>query len=99
MPANPNKLSQLWQELKRRKVIYFLIAYVAASFAIIEFFLNTSETFSIPDNTIRLLYILAAIGLPLAIILPWYIYRKKLENIQADSISKDGFGSEGIISL
>ena len=87
MPVNPNKLSQFWQELKRRKVIYFLIAYVATCFAIIEFFQITSETFSIPENTLKLLFILAAVGLPLVIILPWFIYRKKKDdgesNIQA----------------
>ena len=77
MPTNPNKLSKFWQELKRRKVLYFLIGYVAACFAIIEFFLNASETFSLPEKTIRLLYLLSAIGIPVVILLPWYINRKK----------------------
>jgi len=71
-----NKLSQFWQELKRRKVLAFLIGYVAACFAIIEFFDITSDNFTIPGNTIKLLYILAAIGIPLVIILPWFINRK-----------------------
>ena len=79
MAIKPNNLVQFWKELKRRKVIYFLIGYVATSFAIIEFFLNTSQTFSIPDNTIKLLYFLAAIGIPVVIILPWIINRKKHE--------------------
>lgn len=79
MATNPNKLSQFWKELKRRKVIYFLIAYVATSFTFIEFFLNTSQTFSIPENTIKLLYFLAASGIPIVIILPWFINRKKYE--------------------
>ena len=60
--------------------MYFLIGYVAACFAIIEFFQITSETFSIPENTLKLLYVLAAIGLPLVIILPWFIYRKQKDN-------------------
>ena len=80
MPANPNKLSRFWQELKRRKVIYFLIGYVAACFAVIEFFTNTSERFNIPDSIIDLLYILAAIGLPVVIILPWFIFRRKIDD-------------------
>ena len=37
MPTNPNKLSQFWQELKRRKVVRVIIVYAAAGFAIIEF--------------------------------------------------------------
>jgi TolB-like protein len=80
----PNKLSQFWQELKRRKVLYFLIAYVAACFAIIEFSTITSDTFSIPENTVKLLYIIATIGLPVVIILPWFINRKKPEAISDD---------------
>jgi len=77
MRGSPSKLTQFWQELVRRKVIYFLIGYIAGCFAIIEFFTNTSERFTIPDSIIDLLYILAAIGLPGVIILPWYINRKK----------------------
>jgi len=87
MRDSSNKLSQFWQELKRRKVLYFLIGYVAACPAIIEFFLNASETFSLPEQTIRLLYQLSAIGIPVVILLPWFIYRKKKDdgesNIQA----------------
>jgi predicted ATPase len=79
MASDPNKLSQFWQELKRRKVIPFLIGYVAACFAIIEFFINTSERYSISDATLDLIYILAAAGLPVVIILPWIIKRKKHE--------------------
>ena len=84
MPGVPNKLSQFWQELKRRKVLYFLIGYIAACPAIIEFFINASETFSVPEKTIRLLYQLSAIGIPVVIILPWYINRKKPEAISDD---------------
>ena len=47
MTQQTNIISKFWQELKRRKVLPFLIAYVAACFAIIEFFLNASETFSL----------------------------------------------------
>jgi len=62
-------------------VLPFLIGYVAACFAIIEFFLNASETFSLPEKTIRLLYLLSAIGIPVVILLPWIINRKKAEEI------------------
>jgi len=76
----PNPLQQLyhfWKELKRRKVLYFLIGYVAACFAIIEFFDVASDRFTIPDRTFDLLYIIAAIGLPLVVVLPWFINRKE----------------------
>jgi predicted ATPase len=77
MPSAPNKLSQFWQELKRRKVLPFLIGYIAACPAIIEFFINASETFSVSQETIKLLYLLSAAGLPVVILLPWFINRKR----------------------
>jgi len=36
MPSNPNKLSQFWQELKRRKVVRVITVYAAAAFVILE---------------------------------------------------------------
>ena len=84
MPDKSNKISQFWQEFRRRKVLPFLIGYIAACFAIIEFLSNASERYSIPDTTIDLLYILAAVGLPIVIVLPWFINRKKPEGITDD---------------
>jgi len=77
--SQPSKLTRFWQELKRRKVITILIAYLATCFAVIEFVDITSSRFAIPDGTVKLLYLIAAIGFPLVIILPWFINRKKEE--------------------
>ena len=77
MAAPPNKLSRLWQELKRRKVIPIVIGYLTACVAIIELSSNASDTFSISKETVKLLYLLAARGIPVVIILPWIINRKK----------------------
>jgi len=88
MISAPNKLSKFIQELKRRKVLPFLIAYVAGCFAIIGFFLDASETFSLPQETIRLLYLLSAIGIPVVILLPWIINRKKDEETEAHQDNK-----------
>jgi len=56
-----------------------VIGYVATCFAIIGFLLDSSEIFSLSENTLRLLYLLSAIGLPVVILLPWIINRKKTE--------------------
>jgi hypothetical protein len=56
------KISKFWQELQRRKVLPFIIGYIAACFAIIEFFIDTSERYNISDSTLDLIYLLAAIG-------------------------------------
>lgn len=79
MRKNPTQLSRFWQELKRRKVLPILIGYLTASVAIIELSSNASATFSISNETVKLLYLLAAIGIPIVIILPWFINRKKHE--------------------
>jgi TolB-like protein len=95
MATTTNRLSHFWQELIRRKVIYFLIGYVTASFAIIEFLNNASATFTIAEKTIRLLYLIAAVGIPAVILFPWFYYsrRKDLEGDErispSDSIIED----------
>jgi predicted ATPase len=94
MSNRSERLSWFWVELKRRKVVPILIAYLAASFAIIEFTDITSSKFSIPDSTFNLLYLLAAIGLPLSIILPWYINRKTKEPIIENSTSNEKLPAE-----
>jgi len=60
-------------------VLPFLIGYIAACPAIIEFFINASETFAVSAETIKLLYLLSAAGIPLVIVLPWFINRKNTE--------------------
>ena len=77
MATNPNKLTRFWQELKRRKVLPILIGYLTACVAIIELSSNAIDTFSISEETVKLLYLLAAIGIPIVIVLPWIFNRKK----------------------
>ncbi len=43
MSGNPNKLSQFWQELKRRKVVHIITVYATAAFVIIELVNNVAE--------------------------------------------------------
>ncbi|RLC09848.1 MAG: hypothetical protein DRI24_21165 [Deltaproteobacteria bacterium] len=93
MPNNLTQLSLFWQELKRRKVLPFVIGYIAACFAIIEFVRGASETFSVSESTIRLLYIFATIGLPVVIVLPWFINRKRLD-LSPEELMLQEFNSE-----
>ena len=43
MNDNSNKISNFWQELKRRKVIRVITVYAAAAFVIIELINNVYE--------------------------------------------------------
>ena len=67
----PNRLSQFWQELKRRKVIQVITVYAGAAFVIIELINNVTEPLRLPDWTPTLVIILLLIGFPIAVIFSW----------------------------
>jgi len=67
----PNKLSQFWQELKRRNVIRVITVYAGAAFVIIELINNITEPLRLPEWTPTLVIVLLAIGFPIVIIISW----------------------------
>jgi TolB-like protein len=67
----PNKLSQFWQELKRRNVIRVFTVYAGAAFVIIELINNVTEPLRLPEWTPTLVIVLLAIGFPIVIIFSW----------------------------
>ena len=67
----PNKLSQFWQELKRRRVLHVITVYASSSFVIIELINNLAEPLNLPSNLLIIIVIILAIGFPLAAILSW----------------------------
>jgi len=71
VPTRKNRLSQFWQELKRRKVIHVITVYAGAAFVIIELINNITGPLSLPDWTPTLIIILLFIGFPLAAIFSW----------------------------
>ena len=71
MPDSPDKLSQFWQELKRRKVIKVLAMYAGAAYVLIELANNVVEPLNLPYWTPRLVILLLIVGFPIAAILSW----------------------------
>jgi adenylate cyclase len=71
MADNPNRLSQFWQELKRRRVIHVITVYATSAFVIIELVNNLTEPLHLPPNLATIVIIVLAVGFPLAIILSW----------------------------
>jgi TolB-like protein len=67
----PNKLSQFWQELKRRNVVRVITVYAGAAFVIIELINNITEPLRLPEWTPTLVIVLLAIGFPILIIFSW----------------------------
>ncbi len=71
MPDSPNKLSQFWQELKRRKVVRVITVYAAATFAIIDLLSNIDEPLGLPEWTLPFAIVFLSIGFIIAVILSW----------------------------
>lgn len=82
MPNGSNKLSQFWQELKRRRVIQVIVVYATAAFVIIELVDNVYETLNLPEWTPALTLIILTIGFLLAIIFSWIF------DVTSDGIEK-----------
>ena len=67
----PNKLSQFWQELKRRKVVRVITVYAAAAFVILELLSIIIEPLRLPDWTLQFAIVFLCIGFIIAVILSW----------------------------
>ena len=48
MPQKRSKLSQFWQELRRRRVVHVITVYASASFVLIELINNLTEPLNLP---------------------------------------------------
>jgi len=71
MTDKENRLTQFWQELKRRKVVRVITVYAAAAFVILELVDIITEPFGLPDWTLKLVVVLLSVGLIVSIILAW----------------------------
>ena len=61
----------LYDELKRRNVIRVAIGYLAAAWLLIQIVETLSPTFGVPDEVLRGLTIVLAVGLLPAVVLTW----------------------------
>jgi TolB-like protein/Tfp pilus assembly protein PilF len=76
-----SKLSQFWQELKRRRVIHVITVYASASFVIIELVNNLTDPLNLNSSLATIVIIVLSVGFPLAVILSW-IYDLTGEGIE-----------------
>ena len=67
----PNKLSQFWQELKRRNVTCVLAVYIAAAFMILELVNMISDPFGLPAWSFKVAFFILLAGLVIAVIVSW----------------------------
>ena len=71
MPQRPNKLSQFWQELKRRRVVYVITVYASAAWVLIQLVITLTEPLNLPTGLATIVVIALAVGFPPVVILSW----------------------------
>ena len=71
MAPSPNKLSQFWQELKRRNVTHVLAVYIASAFMILELVDMISEPFGLPEWSMKVVFFILLAGLAITVVVSW----------------------------
>lgn len=66
-----SSIKRFYRELKRRKVIRVAVAYLIASWLIVEVASVTFPELLLPEWSVRLVIALVAVGFPVAILLAW----------------------------
>ena len=61
-----------WSRLRRRKVVQWGLAYVAACFALLQGIGFLADAFYWPDVTKQIATLVLLVGLPMALVLAWY---------------------------
>jgi TolB-like protein/Tfp pilus assembly protein PilF len=92
MQQQPNKLSQFWQELKRRNVTRVLAVYIAAGFMILELVDMISEPFGLPEWSFKLALFILFAGLFITLIISWIfdVTPKGVEKTKPSSELQEG---------
>jgi len=62
----------LWTRLRRRKVVQWGIAYAAGAWGLLQVLQFLADTYDWPSQVLRLVTLLFALGLPVALILAWF---------------------------
>ena len=69
MPATG--LKTFWSELRRRKVVRVAVVYIIVAWLLIQIAEVIFEPLQLPDWSLTLVIVLAALGFPLALVLAW----------------------------
>ncbi|MEN8227459.1 MAG: hypothetical protein ABFS38_04835 [Bacteroidota bacterium] len=112
MSDHSNKLSQLWWELKRRKVIKVITMYAATAFIIMEAGDIMLPRLGLPEWTVTFIIVLLIVGFPITIILSWIfditpqgvkktepVQHEKKKETTPDPVKRGLRISNGIIAL
>ena len=71
MPEEKSSAASFWEEIKRRKVVRVIVAYLIVGWLLIQIADVTSEPLRLPDWSDTLVIWLVALGFPVTVILAW----------------------------
>src|SRR6476620_5557549 len=71
MSDSPTMVKNLFAELRRRKVVRVAIVYAIVAWLLIQVAGQTFEPLGLPRWALTFVIVLAALGLPLALVLAW----------------------------
>ena len=93
MPGKPNKISQFWNELKRRSVLRSLAIYAGSAFVFLEAATIIFPRWEFPDWTIDLVLYLIILGAVITLVVAW-IFDLTPEGVQKTKPADDVRDSE-----
>ena len=64
-----------WQELKQRRVVKVALSYIVAAWVLVQVADTLFPAYDVPDWAMRLLILILALGLPIAIVAAWALQR------------------------
>jgi adenylate cyclase len=73
MAVNDHKATTFWEEIKRRKVVRVVVAYLVVGWGLIQIADATLEPLRLPEWSETLVVWLVALGFPIAIVLAWVL--------------------------
>jgi TolB-like protein len=95
----PSKISQFWQDLKRRNVVRVVTVYAASAFVILELVDIIGEPFGLPDWTLNLVLILLIVGFFIAVIVSWiYDIHPEEGIVKTESVQEGKSGGSPVAS-
>lgn len=96
--TDQNKLTRLWQELKRRKVVGVIIIYATTAFILIQVANLLENTLNLPQWFDTVITLALIIGFPIAVIFSW-VFEVSSKGIQkTDSLEQETLHDKNILS-
>src|SRR5438046_9535141 len=65
-------MNELFRRLKQRKLVQWTLAYLAATFALLQGIDIVAQRFGWPEQTIRLVILAMIVGFFVTLVLAWY---------------------------